>query len=106
MKDRSNDLHLPNSQNLAIQKTSSAPIEKMKNRLGNRDKLSYSPKKTHLNQNHNGQIPHQSLHYGSYSPEKPKICSNTYSKEFYSQPNTQWQGVNPQIVNINSKKRF
>ena len=106
MKDRSNDLHLPNSQNLAIQKTSSAPIEKVKNRLGNRDKLSYSPKKTHLNQNYYCQIPHQSLHYGSYSPEKPKISSNTYPNEFYSQPNTQWQVVNPQIATINSKKRF
>jgi len=88
---------------LMNEKCSSAPANVMKARFDSRQKGSHSPQKSPTHLPSGGYTQNHNVHYGSYSPEKPKFHSNLYPNEFYAQPNNGWQATNPQIVNMNSE---
>lgn len=91
---------------LALDKSTSAPVDNFKNKLGSREKHSHSPQKSYVNFSPNGYAhhQHQNMNFGTYSPELPKCNSSLYPEEYYSHQGSQWQMHNPQAVNMNSKE--
>eukprot|EP00344_Euplotes_crassus_P002262 CAMPEP_0197015916 /NCGR_PEP_ID=MMETSP1380-20130617/76151_1 /TAXON_ID=5936 /ORGANISM="Euplotes crassus, Strain CT5" /LENGTH=406 /DNA_ID=CAMNT_0042442253 /DNA_START=120 /DNA_END=1340 /DNA_ORIENTATION=+ len=90
-----------------MDKSISAPVDEIKNKLGSREKHSHSPQKSYVNFNPNGYAhhQHQNMNFGSYSPEIPKCNSSLYPDEYYSHQGSQWQMHNPPAVNMNTTKQ-